>query len=196
MRNPEVVIAALVGGLFGLIPLVVQLVSTRAQRRDRMTRLNHLRAELELLERLHTLEKEVGARDEAAKPQTDLIISDSLSNLLDQYNKLSEIAPSAVAGGKQPSPQQLFFLKRAFLLYTPRTTSGWILHILFYMFSVIFWALLFVGVFVIGAEFGIDDFFLFTGIFLIPIGIVLLIIQRRAQRIAARNAAQLEEPNA
>ena len=47
---------ALVAGLFGLVPLTVQIATTRAQRRDRMTRLNHLRAELELLEHLHTLQ--------------------------------------------------------------------------------------------------------------------------------------------
>jgi hypothetical protein len=196
MRNPEVVLAAFLAGLFGLIPLIVQIVSTRAQRKDRMTRLNHLRAELELLERIHTLQGQVGARDEAAKPQTKLVVSDRLSNLLDQYKKLSEIAPSTIVGGKQPSPQQLSFFRRAFLLYNPRTTSGWILHTLFYMFSIIFWFMFLVGVFAIGWEFGIDDFFLFAGVFLIPIGIALLIIQRFARRNAARNATQLEEPNA
>jgi len=57
---------AFVAGLFGLIPLMVQIASTRAQRRDRMTRLNHLRAELEFLEQLDTLQGKVNARDEAA----------------------------------------------------------------------------------------------------------------------------------
>ena len=94
--RPELAVA-FVAGLFGLIPLMVQIASTRAQRRDRMTRLNHLRAEQELLERLHTLQGKVSARDEAAKPQTKLVISDSLSKLLDQYNELAEIAPPAIA---------------------------------------------------------------------------------------------------
>jgi hypothetical protein len=94
---------ALVAGLFGLIPLMVQIVSTRAQRRDRSYRLNQLQAELELLERLHALQGKVGAPGEAATPPTNLVISDSLRKVLDQYNKLSEIAPSAVGGRKQPS---------------------------------------------------------------------------------------------
>src|SRR5215204_3725454 len=133
-----------VAGLFGLIPLMVQIATTRAQRRDRMTRLNQLRAELELLERLHTLEGKVSAQDEAAKPRTNLVISEALSKLLDQYNKLSEIAPSTVVGGKEHSSRQLSFLRRAFLLYNPHTTSGWILHTLFYMCAIIFvlWTLL------------------------------------------------------
>jgi hypothetical protein len=90
---------AIVAGLFGLVPLMVQIVSPRAQRRDRMTRLNQLRAELELLERLHTLQGEVSATDEATKPPTNVVIRDSLSKVLNQYNKLSEIAPSTVVGG-------------------------------------------------------------------------------------------------
>jgi hypothetical protein len=90
----------LVAGLFGLVTLMVQIAvqiaTTRVQRRDRMFRLNQLKAELELLERLHTLQGEVSATDEAAKPQTDPVIRDSLSKVLEQYNKLSEFPPSAV----------------------------------------------------------------------------------------------------
>ncbi len=90
----------LVAGLFGLVTLMVQIAvqiaTTRVQRRDRMFRLNQLQAELELLERLHTLQGEVSATDEAAKPQTDPVIRDSLSKVLEQYNKLSEFPPSAV----------------------------------------------------------------------------------------------------
>jgi hypothetical protein len=134
---------AVVAGLFSLIPLMVQIASTMAQRRDRMTRLNHLRAELELLERLHSLQGKVSAKDDAAQPQTNVVINDALSKLLDQYNELSEIAPSALGGGKQPSPRRLSFLRRAFLLYYPHTTSGWILHTMFY-----FWALAVVSLYI------------------------------------------------
>ena len=116
-------VAPFVAGLFGLVPLMVQIATTRARRRDRMTRLNQLRAELEFLERLHALEGKVGAQNEAAKPRNDLAIGDSLNRLWDQYNKLSALAPSTVVGDKQPS-SQLPFLRRTFLLYTPHTTSG------------------------------------------------------------------------
>jgi hypothetical protein len=161
-----------------------------------MTRLNHLRAELELLERLHTLQEKVSATDEAAKPQTNLVISDSLSKLLDQYNQLSEIAPSAISGGKQHSPRQLSFLRRAFLLYTPRTTSGWILHTLFYMLaSIVAVTLLSLLPSTFAGTFAVEDYLLLFILFS-PIGIALLIIQRLARRNAAHNAAQLEEPTA
>jgi hypothetical protein len=124
---------ALVAGLFGLVPLMVQIATTRAQRRDRMSRLNQLKAELELLERLHTLQGEVSATDEAAKPQTDPVIRDSLSKVLKQYNKLSEIPPSAVDSDEASPPRQLSRFRRVFRLYRPRTISGWIVSTLVYI---------------------------------------------------------------
>ena len=154
-----------------------------------MTRLNQLRAELELLERLHTLEGKISAGDEAAKPQTNLVISDSLTKLLDQYNKLSEIAPSGVVGAKAPSPRQLSFLRRAFLLYNPRTPSGWVWHTLFYMVAIIFVTLFLLTLIAFSKPI---QGLVVAVIFDIPFGIALLIIQRFAER----NAAQLEEPNA
>ena len=182
---------ALVAGLFSLIPLMVQIATTRAQHRDRMTRLTQLRTELELLERLRTLQGEISVTDESANPQTDLVIRNSLSKVLAQYNSLSEITPSGVVGGKPPPPQQLSFLRRAFLLYNPHTTSGWVLHTLFYFFALFFIAWL---------PHSPSDFkpTLLVGwaITAIPLGIVLLVLRRLARRNATRNAAQLEEPNA
>jgi len=185
-----------VAGLFGLVPLMVQIATARAQRRDRMTRLNQLRAELELLERLHTLQGEVGGTDEATKPSTNVVIRDSLSKVLEQYNKLSEIAPSTV-GGKPPPPQQLSFLRRAFLLYNPRTTSGWVLHTLFYMIAVIFvfvtlgdvLNVIFTGSVFFSGSSQIGANLLTLAIDAAGWGIPLLILQRLARRNARRNAA-------
>ena len=188
-------VAPFVAGLFGLIPLMVQIATSRAQRRDRMTRLDHLRAELELLERLHTLKGKISATDEAAKSRTDLAISDALSNLWDQYNKLSELEPSTVVGGKEPSSQQLSFLRRTFLLYRPNTTSGWISHTLFYMFAILFVFMVILAVALV-VEVGMSAFLTVLFIYVIPVGFVLLIAQRRARRNAARPEAQPEEPNA
>jgi hypothetical protein len=133
---------AFVVGLFGLIPLMWQITSTRAQRRDRMTRLSHLRAELELLERLNALQGAVSAGDEDAKRKLDLTISNALSYVMGQYNALSEIAPSKIApttgvAGKQRSPREISFLRRALLLYDPDSALGWMLHTVFYVVGII-----------------------------------------------------------
>ena len=179
---------AVVAGLFGLIPLMWQISTTRAQWRDRMTRLSHLRAELELLERLHTLQGEVRAGDEAAKRELDLTINNSLSYVMGQYNALSEIAPSKIApstvgGGEQPSPRHLSFLRSALLLYDPNTALGWILHTVFYIFAIILgtWSLMVI------AFVGFDP--LAWAVFATPLVIVLLIIRY----LARRNDAPLEE---
>jgi hypothetical protein len=187
-------VAASVAGLFGLIPLMVQIATSRAQRRDRIYRLNQLQAELELLERLHALQAEVGASDEATKPEADLVISDSVRKLLEQYNELSELTPSA-AGSKQPPPEQHSFLRRAFLMYNPHTTSGWLWHTLFYIFASILVFLLFGEVSVLFGV-GWTDFLLGMLIFVLPVSIALLIFQRLARHHAVRSATQLEEPNA
>ena len=188
-------VAPFVAGLFGLIPLMVQIATSRAQRRDRIYRLNQLQAELELLERLHALQAEVSAPDEATKPQTDLVISDSVRKLLEQYNELSEITPSAAAGSKQPSPEQHSFLRRAFLMYNPHTTSGWLWHTLFYIFASILVFLLFGEVSVLFGV-GWTSFLLGMLIFVLPVSIALLIFQRQARHHAVRSATRLEEPNA
>jgi hypothetical protein len=186
-------VASFVAGLFGLIPLMVQIATTRVQRRDRMTRLNHLRAELELLEHLHTLQGKVGTTDEAAKPQTNQVISDTLSKVLEQYNNLSEIAPSRVVGGKPPSRRQLSFFRRAFLLYNPHTISGWILHTLFYMIATIF---VFYCIGELSGFFYSDSIgttLFYMGVYVVVFAIPLLILQRLARRNAAQIAAQPEE---
>jgi hypothetical protein len=187
---------AIVAGLFGLVPFMAQIVSRRAQRRDRMTRLNQLRAELELLERLHTLQGEVSATDEATKPPTNVVIRDALRKVLDQYNKLAEIAPSTVVGRKPPSTQQLSFFRRAFLLYNPHTIFGWTLHTLFYMIATIFVFYFISQLFGFFYPVSIGTKLLYLGGYVVGFGIPLLILQRLARRNAARNAAQLEEPNA
>jgi hypothetical protein len=186
---------ALVGGIFGLIPLIVQISTTRAQRRDRMTRLNHLRAELELLEHMHTLQGKVGAPDEVAKSQTNDVISDSLSRVLEQYNNLAEIAPSTVVGGKPSSPRELSFLRRVFLLYNPRTLLGWIFHTLFYISTMIFGLDGLLDLSILFQR-GVGEFLSEVASNVLVFGLLSLIFQRLARRNASRNVARLEEPNA
>jgi hypothetical protein len=141
---------------------------------------------MELLERLHTLQGKVDATDEAAKPQTNLVISDSLSKILDQYNKLSELQPSRVVGGNEPSQEKLSFFRRMFLLYTPHSVPGWVLHTLFYTLSLVFWTwtlFFLVG----GSARGYDTADLaIWAIVDIPIILLLLIIRYNARRHAAK----------
>ena len=183
MRIPAELTVVFVAGLFGLIPLIVQIATTRAQRKDRVTRINTLRAELEFLVQLNALQEKVGATDETAKSQTNRVISDSLGKLLDQYNKLSHIPSAAAAGGEQSSPRQLSFFRRAFLLYEPQTNSGWVLHTLFYVFAFYVVSLSLIAI----LFFDLVNI-LEAGLFVIPLGVALLILQRFARRNADRKS--------
>ena len=84
MMRTEVVVA-LLAGLFGLAPIMLQVATARAQRKDKSTRLNNLRAELEFLERLGALHEQVVAGDDPARLQTKVKISDAASGLLDGH---------------------------------------------------------------------------------------------------------------
>lgn len=115
---------AIVAGLFGLIPLMVQIATARAHRKDNTARLNRLRAELEFLERLNTLYAQLGASNEGAQREVNSVISSAVSNLLDQYRTLPEPAYPATASGKQSPQEELSFVRRMFLVYRPDTVAG------------------------------------------------------------------------
>ncbi len=85
MMRTEVVVALLAGLLFDLTPIMLQVATARAQRKDKSTRLNNLRAELEFLERLGALHEQVVAGDDPARLQTKVKISDAASGLLDGH---------------------------------------------------------------------------------------------------------------
>jgi hypothetical protein len=189
----DALVVTFVAGCFGLIPLMWQISATRAQRRDRMTRLSHLRAELELLERLNTLQGAVSAGDEAAKRKLDLTISNALSYVLGQYNALAEIAPSKIApstvvAGKQRSPREISFLRRAFLLYDPDSALGWILHTFFYVVGIISLMLL-----LITWSPPFDPWAAAGGVMLAtPLVILLLIVRYLARRHLRRTSEIIE----
>jgi len=197
----DALVITFVAGCFGLIPLMWQISVTRAQRRDRMTRLSHPRAELELLERLNALQGAVSAGDEAAKRKLDLTISNAISYVMGQYNALAEIAPSKIASstevaGKQRSPREISFLRRAFLLYDPDSALGWILHTVFYVVLFVFTSMLIYDLFnpTYDPETGTNEFwYLLIGLTVI-LGPPLLIVQRIARHHSKPRPAPEEEP--
>src|SRR5215212_4409792 len=117
---------------------MVQWLTTKAQRRDRSSRLNTLLAELEFLERASALQEKDRAGDEPGQLQGTLRVENAIRDLLDRYNELPKTVPSVTApstgGAEQPSVEELSFFKRMLLLYTPDTKLGWVWHSLFYVF--------------------------------------------------------------
>jgi hypothetical protein len=128
--------------------------------------------------------------EEHIDPCSSQMAKVQLSKILEQYNNLSEIAPSRVVGGKPPSRRQLSFFRRAFLLYNPHTIFGWTLHTLFYMIATIF---VFYCIAELSGLFYRGTSLFYMGVYVVVFGIPLLILQRLARRNAAQSAAQLEE---
>jgi len=196
MRIPVELAVPFVAGLFGLIPLMVQIATARAQRKDKTARLNNLRSELEFLERLNTLHVQIGASNEDAQRQVSSVISSAVSKLLDQYNTLPEPARPGAAG-EQSFQEKLSFVRRMFLLYTPHTVAGWTLHTVFYAGSLFFVTMCIASV----ADrydpaSGADMLAPLLAVWVVILGIPLVILQRLARRQDRRDTARLEEPDA
>jgi hypothetical protein len=193
MNVPKEVVVVLLAGLFGLVPVMVQVITARAQRRDAITRLNNLRTELEFLERLGALQEKIGAGNDTAQQQMQSKIRTAVSSLLERYDALPEHVPTLV-GAKpsyQRSPQQLSLLRRVFLLYKPETLLGWLLHTFFYILTFILIAELYVAIFnaVSFPEGDIRMEIAVAVVFLIFLGGPILIIHRVARYIALRQEA-------
>ena len=88
---------ALVVGLLGLVPVMVQWLTTKAERRDRRHRLNTLLAELEFLERASALQDKDRAEDNPEQLQRTLRVENAMRDLLDRYNELPKTVPSVTA---------------------------------------------------------------------------------------------------
>jgi hypothetical protein len=195
MNVPKEVVVVLLAGLFGLVPVMVQVITARAQRRDAITRLNNLRTELEFLERLSTLQEKIGAGDDdTAQPQLQSKIRTGVSSLLERYDALPEPVPT-LAGAKPPSqrsPQQLSLIRRALLLYTPETLLGWLLHTFFYILTFILIAELYIAIFDRPEAEYLATVAL-SVVFIVFLGVPILIIHRVARYIALRQEAPKSE---
>jgi hypothetical protein len=198
MNVPKEVVVALLAGLFGLVPVMVQVITARAQRRDANTRLNNLRTELEFLERLSALQEKLGAAgdDDTPQPLMQSRIRAAVSSLLERYDALPESVPS-LAGAKpfpRRFPKRLPLLRRAFLLYKPETPLGWLLHTLFYTLTIVLITLL-IGIFSTPPpEPDPENFRASVSVFLIGfLGIPILVIRRAARYTERRQEAPKSE---
>jgi hypothetical protein len=130
MLTKEGVVIAIITGLAGLIPLVVQALSNRARRKSHGHRLASLAAELEFLEKWTALLKEY--QPDRLTRQTEstgaAVVSD-LESILGQFQSLRAVKETHK---KKPIPE-VPLLRRVFLLFLPVSFKGWIYHTLFYV---------------------------------------------------------------
>src|SRR5262245_42314933 len=125
----EKLLLGVIAGLFGLVPVIVQLVAARSQAKSRNNEVARLGAELEFLTKLDTLSR--AAVKDVPVPPPVVGLHDDLARLLSDYRA---IRPFAI---QHPGPGTLSFVSRLFLLFRPHSAPGWLLHTVFY-FLVIF----------------------------------------------------------
>jgi hypothetical protein len=130
LLTKEGVVIAIITGLAGLIPLIVQALSNRAQRKSHGHRLASLAAELEFLEKWTSLLKEYQPDRliQQADPTGTAVVSD-LENILGQFQSLRAVKETHK---EKPIPE-VPLLRRVLLLFLPVSVKGWIYHSIFYV---------------------------------------------------------------
>lgn len=179
----KIIIAGIVG-LIGLIPGLLQWFSTKGREKGYASQLTKLFTELNFIEKLQKLYNEnagIGANAEDNK----VFVDASLTSILTRYKALSlEEQDFADNKGGTTDIRKISFIRKMFLLFTPRSTKGWILHSLFY--AIFGWILAMVVVSAISpvdteiATTKVEEImYLLVGSFLL-FGIPMIIIQRVA----------------
>jgi len=130
----EKILVALVVGLMGLVPVLLQSISNKRREKSRSSQLNKLQNELNFLEKWKNLSSSV---QENENQITNNIIETSLKSILEQYQKLNEVKMKFEQDKAVKDIAQLSLFRRIFLMFLPQSFAGWILHSFFY-FLVIF----------------------------------------------------------
>ena len=126
----ENIVVALVGGLFGVLPAAIQMLSNRAKRGSTAQKLASLSNDLNFLEQWARLSKEYGS--DPLGTHRDSInerVRSDLDNLLIRYQALKE----REASQQLREIVEISFFRRVFLLFVPVSGSGWLYHTLFYV---------------------------------------------------------------
>ncbi|WNO08128.1 hypothetical protein [Teredinibacter sp. KSP-S5-2] len=128
----EKILMALIAGLFGLLPIIIQMLNERSRRRSATFRLDRLIKEIEFLEAYGRVTESYG---EAQNPG---LMSADLLSVREEYKQIRFDLEKSTA------KSSISWWQRLFLLFRPLSTKGWVVHTAFY-FLVIFCAAMMVG---------------------------------------------------
>jgi len=177
----EKLLVAVVAGLFGLLPVLLQWLSARGAAKSRNTRITLLSEELQFLERWVNLSR-VGLGEGQTQPGGTLsqAVQADLAQILAEYRSLREQELKSHA-----RPESVSFGRRALLLFRPSTGRGWLIHTTFY-FLTIFALAIIVSDYqspTFDPETGENEFkYLLIGLFVI-FGPILFLLRRAALRL-------------
>lgn len=171
------IILAVVGGLFGILPVVLQGLANRASRKSTSHRLEQLSADLDFIEQWSRLSREQNC---GAEPAPTLQLQGDLDRVLRNYRALK-------ARDEHEDVREfteISLVRRMFLLFTPASARAWIYHTVFYvlvLFSVVLLADDWFNP-TFDAETGQNEFYsLLIGLLLV-FGLPAVLLARKANR--------------
>ena len=125
----EKIFIAMVAGLIGIVPALLQWLSARNKVKSKEHDLYKLSNELEFLERLAKFTQERDTETaEQGKNEFAKSIAAEVERLFYQYKLLQNLESEVVA-----KPVKLSLIRRSTLLYQPQSIRGWVVHTIFYM---------------------------------------------------------------
>lgn len=123
----ENILIAMVAGLFGALPAVIQWFSSRSTLKVHERKLANLSNELSLLERLLSISKGIST-DSVEASQFSKTIQTEAERIFHRYQLLHESDKDETI-----HPLNVSFIRRALLLFQPCNAKGWVVHTIFYV---------------------------------------------------------------
>jgi len=176
-------IPALVAGLFGLLPILIQRISERSKAKSKQHKISKLANELEFLKQWVNLYLEGIGKPEEQTEKSSQVLQPDLDRILTEYRSLKEEEDKEAQKVLEASAE-VSLARRVLLLYRPISGMAWVVHTIFYILVLFVTALLVTG--------GIDvtqDVLKPSGFMMLVLGAViifgplLVVLQRVAVRL-------------
>lgn len=143
----EKLLTVIIGGLFGLVPVMLQWFSTKSEDRHQIAQIKRLKDEIEVVEKLASLVKlSPPERPAAPYPEIYQDLQQSIADLTKHYRNITQKARTGTETTVVNSLTEFHPLRRWFLMYKPLSNLGW-------LFQTIFYVLVFIGLAFFVSEF-------------------------------------------
>jgi|GEM_PF-3130604 len=124
----EKMLVSMVAGLLGLVPAILQWFTERGKAKNRHNQLVKLSNELEFIEKWIKIKNDCTGDDTKENAALLINVQNDMVRILDDYRLIKQKESQArIEGAKIPA------FRRMFLLFTPLSPKGWLIHSAFYV---------------------------------------------------------------
>ncbi len=181
---------AIVAGMFGFLPALLQWISDRNKTRSINHRITKLSTELNFIEQWAKLSGSVsGSSESGASSASSGKVQQLLDSILNEYASIRTAKLE-----ERTKPAEVSVIRRMLLLFRPSSGGGWMIHTIFYFLVFFIVAIIISGIQepMINPETGENELlFLLLGIAIL-FGPLLIFLQRMAMRVRKK---ELEKSN-